>query len=62
MREILRVAIKKVNTENKSKLMKRNTLLNGKKEFKLPPKLIQKYFLKSILMIVNQKQIKYLSG
>lgn len=62
MKEISRAAIKKANTKNKLKLIKRNILLNGKKEFKLPPKLIPKFLLKLILRIVNQKLIKFLNG
>lgn len=62
MKEISRVAINKANTKNKSKLIKRNILLNGKKEFKLLPKLIPKFSLKLILKIVNQKLIKFLNG
>lgn len=42
--------------------MKRDILQNGKKEYKLHPKLILKYLQKLILKIENQRLIKYLNG
>jgi hypothetical protein len=42
--------------------MKRDILQNGKKEYKLHPKLIPKYLQKLILKIENQRLIRYLNG
>jgi len=42
--------------------MRKNILLNGKKEFKLLPKLIPKSLKKLKLTIVSQKLTKYSNG
>lgn len=62
MNEILRTTIKKMSIENKSKLIKKNTSLSGKKEYKSLPKSIPMLSSKSKSKTENQKQTIFLNG
>lgn len=57
-----KILIKKINSKNKSKSIKKSILPNGKKEFKLLLKLILMRLLKFISMIENLKLIKSSNG
>ncbi len=57
-----KILIKKINSKNKFKSIKKSILHNGKKEFKLLPKLILMHLLKFISMIENLKLIKSSNG
>lgn len=62
MNETLKTTIKKTITENKSKPIKKNTLLNGKKEFKSLPKLIPMVYSKLKSKTENQKPTMFSNG
>jgi len=62
MKRISRITTSKTNTKNKSKTIKKPIFLNGKKEFKLPQRLISKHSPSLILMTENLKPTNFSSG